>query len=318
MSSNPTAWSWRWPFAKRPPSPAANDRAADLFDQRFQRRLEYLSIVSRRRFRGRLRAERRSRKAGSGIEFADHREYAPGDDFRYLDWNLYARSGRLLLRLFEEEEDLLVHLLIDSSRSMVFGAPPKLEYAKRLVAALAYLALANLDRVSVVSFAPDLEQRLAPTRGKNRIFKILAFLNALEAEGTTSTQAAMRTFVAQQKRKGVAIVVSDFYDPSGFEEGINTLRYHRFEPYVIQVFDPLEARPTLAGDLQLVDQETGVARDVTVTPQMLARYVRVHESYRRRIAEFCASKQVPYFGVETSVPFDDAVLDILRRGGLVG
>ncbi len=300
------------------PTASAPADEGDLFDEEFQRRLDVLAIVSRKLARGRTRAERRSRKTGAGIEFADHRQYAPGDDFRYLDWNLYARTGRLLLRLYEEEEDLSVYILLDVSRSMAIGAPTsKLAYAKKLAAALGYIALANLDRVSIVTFADEVGGRLAPTRGKNRIFKAFEFLRPLRADGRTGTADAMKTFVAQNKRRGVAILISDLYDPDGFEGGINTLRYHKFEPYVVQVFDPAEVRPPLHGDVRLIDNETGDARDVTITPRVLARYAEAHRAYRRRIEDFCTQKHVPYFGVETSVPFDEAILDLLRRGGLV-
>ena len=289
----------------------------DLFDEEFQRRLEYLAIVSRRIYAGRTRAERRSKKTGSGIEFADHREYVAGDDFRYLDWNVYQRHGRLLLRLFEEEEDLSVYVLLDQSTSMAFGDPAKIDYGKKIAAALAYVALANLDRVSVLTFADVMMARLAPTRGKNRIFKAFDFLRPVVADGRTGIADAMRTFVAQNKRRGIAILISDLYDPAGFEDGINTLRYAKFEPYVIQIFDASELRPPLHGDVRLVDTETGEAREVTVTPRILDRYAAAHREYRKRIEDFCTQKHVPYFAVETSVPFDDAILRIFRRGGMV-
>jgi uncharacterized protein (DUF58 family) len=297
---------------------AASRQGDDLFDEEFQRRLEYLAIVARRVFAGRTRAERRSKKTGSGIEFADHREYAPGDDFRYLDWNVYGRSDRLLVRLFEEEEDLSVYVLLDASRSMEFGDPPKIDYGKKLAAALAYVALANLDRVSVLTFSNAMEARLPPTRGKNRIFKVFEFLRPVQPDGQTGIADAMKTFVAQNKRRGIAVLVSDLYDPAGFEEGINVLRYAKFEPYVIQVFDPIEVRPPLHGDVRLIDNETGEVREVTVTPKILEKYAAAHAAYRKRIEEFCTQKQVSYSAVETSVPFDDAILGILRRGGMVG
>jgi uncharacterized protein (DUF58 family) len=290
----------------------------ELFDDEFQRKLEYLAIVARRIHAGRTRAERRTKKTGSGIEFADHREYSPGDDVRYLDWNVYQRHGRLLLRLYEEEEDLSVYVLVDASRSMGFGSPPKLVYAKRLAAALAYVSLASLDRVSMLTFADAMKDRLAPTRGKNRIFKVFEFLRAAEAEGQTSVAESMRTFIAQNKRRGIAILISDLYDPRGFEEGINQLRFGKFEPRVIQVFDPIEVRPPLHGDVLLRDNETGETRETTVTPKILEKYAAAHASYRARIEEFCTEKQVPYFPVETSTPFDQAVLAMLRRGGLLG
>ncbi len=304
---------------RAPRSEAEGGRDDDeLFDEEFQRRLEVLAIVSRRLVAGRTRAERRSHKTGSGIEFADHRQYAPGDDFRHLDWNLYARTGRLLLRLYEEEEDLSVYLLVDVSRSMSVGAPhAKLRYAKQLAAALSYIALANLDRVSIVTFSDEVSRRLAPTRGKNTIFKVFRFLRALEADGRTGTADAMKTFVAQNRRRGVAILISDLYDPDGFEGGINTLRYHKFEPYVIQIFAPEEVRPPLHGDVRLVDNETGETREVTITPRVLERYAKAHAAYRARIDDFCTQKHVPHHAVCTDVPFDQAILDILRRGGLV-
>src|SRR5262245_12652002 len=146
--------------------------ADDLFDDEFQRKLDYLALVSRRVFAGRMRAERRTKKSGSGVEFADHREYQPGDDFRYLDWNIYQRFDRLLLRLFEEEEDLAIYFIVDASASMVFGDATKLRYAKRIAAALAYVGLANLDRVSIVSTSDKVMDRMPQTRGKARIFKV--------------------------------------------------------------------------------------------------------------------------------------------------
>jgi uncharacterized protein (DUF58 family) len=289
-----------------------------LFDASFQAKLEMLALAARRLHRGQSRAERRSKKTGSGVEFADHREYSAGDDFRYLDWIVYGRSGRLLLRLFEEEEDLSVYVLLDCSRSMAFGAPPKFDYARRLAAALAFIALAGLDRVALVSFDETLRGRLAPTRGRGRIFAVLDFLRAQEADGPTGLGDAMRAFAAQNKRRGVAILISDLYDPRGFEEGLNVLRYQKFETHVIQVFDPGEVRPPLHGDVRLVDEETGEARDVTVTPRVLERYAQAHADYRASIERFCAEKQVAWHAVETSTPFDEAILRILRRGGMLG
>jgi uncharacterized protein (DUF58 family) len=289
----------------------------DLFDREFQRRLDVLALVSRRLVSGRTRAERRSRKTGRGIEFADHREYAAGDDFRFLDWKLYGRSERLLLRLFEEEEDLSVYVLVDTSASMEFGSPRKLDYGKRLAAAISYVALASLDRVSVLTFADAIGARLPATRGKSRVFKVFDFLRAARAEGQTGIADAMRTFAAQHKRRGIAIVISDLYDPAGFERGIDVLRYARFEPFVIQLIDPVEARPPLHGDVRLVDRETGEAREVTITPRILDRYAAAHAEYLAGIRAYCAQKQVPLVAIETSTPWDDAVLHVLRRGGLL-
>src|SRR5580704_414574 len=166
----------------------------DLFDDDFQRKLDYLALVSRRVFAGRLRAERRTKKTGSGVEFADHRDYQPGDDFRTLDWNVYQRFEKLLVRLYEEEEDLAIYLVLDTSASMTFGGGEKLRYAKKVCAALAYVGLANLDRVTIVTTSDRVLERMPQTRGKARIFKVFRFLREVTPEGTTDLHDALRTF----------------------------------------------------------------------------------------------------------------------------
>lgn len=290
----------------------------DPFDERFWNKLEYLAIVSRRTFSGRARAERRSKKTGSGIEFADYRHYCSGDDYRYLDWNVYGRLGRLLTRLYEEEEDLTIYILLDGSGSMSFGNPPKLGYAKQLAAALAYIGLAHLDRVSALVFSDGIASRLPPARGKHHIFKVFDFLRPVEASGRTDLTAALKTFVAQNKRKGVVILISDLYDHAGFEAGLRQLRYAKFETYLIHLQDENEARPALLGEALLVDAETGDSRQVVVSRSLLERYAETEAAYRRRIEAFCTEMQIPLFSMRTSVAFEDAVLRILRRGGMVG
>jgi uncharacterized protein (DUF58 family) len=295
----------------------ATQSQAALFDEGFLKKLEYLYIVSKKVFAGRTRAERRTRKVGSGIEFADYREYVPGDDFRYLDWNIYGRMDKLLLRLFEEEEDLYIYLIVDASDSMQMGSPPKLHYAMQIAAALCYVGLANLDRVSIVTFADGLKERLPPARGKGRIFKVFDFLRSVAPGGTTQLSGSLRAFVHQNKRRGLAVLISDFYDPGGYEDAINMLRYNRYEPFAIQVVDPAEMRPRLKGDLQLIDCETGEIREITVSQGLLAAYIREHERYCQELAEFCTAKQVPLFRAETSVPFDELILRIFRKGGFL-
>jgi uncharacterized protein (DUF58 family) len=288
-----------------------------LFDESFLKKLEYLYIVSRKVFAGRVRAERRSRKVGSGIEFADHRDYAPGDDVRYLDWNLYGRMDKLLLRLFEEEEDLHIYLLLDTSASMRLGAPPKLEYAAKVAAALCYIGLSNLDRVSLVTFADTIRGRLPPARGKGRIFKVFDFLSQVEPTGTTRVGKAIDAFVRETARPGVAVVISDFYDHEGYAGAFDLLRYHRFEPYAIQVYDEREARPALRGDLMLVDCETGEEREVTVSARLLADYARVHEAWCQAVQDACTTRAIPFFRAQTTAPFDELILTIFRAGGFI-
>ncbi|MCL2723365.1 MAG: DUF58 domain-containing protein [Polyangiaceae bacterium] len=289
----------------------------DLFDDDFQRKLETLALLSKRVFAGRMRAERRTKKSGSGIEFADHRDYQAGDDFRYLDWNVYQRFDRLLVRLYEEEEDLAIYFIVDASRSMGFGNGKKLKYAKRVCAALSYVGLANLDRVSITSTADKITDRMPATRGKARIFKVLRFLRELEAAGQTNLEDAMKAFVAQNKRRGLVVLVSDLYDPHGFERGINVLRYNKFDPFVVHVTDEGDAKPKLAGDVLLYDCETGDEREVTVTAKVLDRFAHAYRDYLAEIERFCASKQVPCIRADVSVPFDELILRLFRRGGFL-
>jgi uncharacterized protein (DUF58 family) len=293
---------------------AADD---DLFDDDFQRKLDYLALVSRRVFAGRMRAERRTKKSGSGVEFADHREYQPGDDFRYLDWNVYQRFDRLLVRLYEEEEDLAIYFIVDASLSMAFGDAKKLKYAKKVCAALAYVGLANLDRVTIVSTADEIVDRMPQTRGKARIFKVFRFLRAVKPEGMTDLGDALKTFVAQNKRRGLAILISDLYDPAGFEKGINVLRYNKFDPFVVHVVDPIEGKPKLSGDVLVYDCETGEEREVTVTAKVLEKFEQENRHYLDEIDRFCATHQVPYIRADVNVPFDELILRVFRRGGFL-
>jgi uncharacterized protein (DUF58 family) len=300
--------------ARAPSGKAASD---DLFGDEFQKKLETLAIVSRRVFAGRMRAERRSKKKGSGVEFADHRDYVPGDDFRFVDWNVYQRFGRLLVRLYEEEEDLGIYFIVDCSASMGFGDGRKFDQARRLAAALAYVGLANLDRVAVVGVSDQVVSQLPSTRGKARIFKVFEFLRELEPGGVTNLGEALGTFVARHKRRGLVVLISDLYDPAGFERGINVLRYNKFEPYVVHLVDRTDARPPLHGDVHLYDCETGDEREVTVTEALLAKMEVAYRDYLAEIERFSAKNQVPYFAADVDVPFDELVLRVFRRGGFL-
>jgi uncharacterized protein (DUF58 family) len=294
---------------------AAKDE--DIFDDEFQRKLETLAVVSKRVFSGAMRAERRTRKTGSGVEFADHRDYVPGDDFRYLDWSVWQRMGRLLIRLYEEEEDLSIYFIIDASSSMGFGDGEKLRHAKRLVAALAYVGLANLDRVTIVGANDAIEGRMPETRGKSRIFRVFRFLRDVRPSGETDLESAIKTFVAQHKRRGLAVLVSDLYDHKGFEKGINALRFAKFEPFVLHVVDEKERTPELRGDVRVYDCETGDEREVTVTQKVLDKYARAYDDWLGTVSRYCASKQVDYFRADVTIPFDELILRVFRKGGFL-
>lgn len=289
----------------------------DIFNEEFLKEIEKLYIISKKVFAGRLRAERRTKKLGSGVEFAEHRDYAPGDDFRYIDWNIYGRMDKLFLRLFEEEEDLHVYILLDVSNSMTMGNPPKFLYAMQVGAALAYIALSNLDRVGVVPIAERTLGRLPPTRGVGRIFKVFEFLKQTPIGGPTRLEPSLRTFIHQNQRRGVAVLISDFYDPEGYQDAINTLRYNKYETYVVQVYDLKEVRPELVGDLHLVDCETGEEKEVTISPKLLNEYAKEHDKFCAELDAFCTERAVPFFRTHTQIPFQDLILEIFRMGGFI-
>ncbi len=319
---------------RRPGAATAQGRPRDeaLFDEAFLRKLAYLDIVAKKLFAGGARGERRARKRGAGLEFADHRRYSPGDDFRHVDWNVYARLGKLLLRLYEEEEDLTVYLLVDTSASMTAGDGRKFDHARRLAAALSYVALANMDRAAVIPFADGLAPPLPPARGKARAFAVFDFLRGLQAGGPTRLDDSVRAFVHRTRRPGLAVLLSDLYAgaAAGPGEGrgqgsaespadaaLDLLRFHRFEPFVLHVTDERERRPRLRGDLTLVDRETGERREVTVTPRVLARYEAAYEARCRAVEAACTRRRVPYLRAPVEIPFDELVLRVFRRGGFL-
>jgi uncharacterized protein (DUF58 family) len=288
-----------------------------LFDSDFIKRLEYLSLVSRRVFRGRLMAQRRTKQLGGGIEFADHREYSPGDDFRYLDWNIFARHGDLLLKRFQEEEDLHVYILLDASRSMCHPSSEKFDYARRVAAALAYIALADLDRVSILAFADGVKDVLPLTRGKDRILSVLRFLENLEPSGSGTRLASVATsLVHRAQRAGLVIVISDLYDQQGFRQGIDLLRHRRFEPHVIQLHTAEEANPTWLGDVELEDIETGARRKVTVTERKLREYRKLFAEFLGSLDDYCRMYSLSCTRTTTEVPFDELILRMMRTAGV--
>lgn len=288
-----------------------------LFDDAFLKRLEYLEIVARKTFAALNRGERRSKRLGAGLEFADHRRYSPGDDFRNIDWNVYARLGKLLLRLYEEEEDLFVYVLVDASLSMTLGDQKKLEHAKKIGASLAYIALANLDRASLVTFSERLTSRMMPVRGKGQIFRIFDFFDRVDPGGKTSFEESMKAFVHDTKRRGLVVVLSDFYAQDGYESGLNLLRYHRFEPVIIQLTDQRELEPNLRGDVLLVDAETGEQKEITLTPKLLQKYRAAHAAFATELEAYCKSHHLPFFQAPVQRPFDEVVMTLLRSGGFL-
>ena len=288
-----------------------------LLDPEFMNRLDQLEIVSRKIFRGKMRGERRSKRRGESVEFADHRPYVAGDDLRFLDWNIMARLDRLFLKLFLEEEDLHVSLLLDVSKSMDWGTPTKSLYIRRVAAALAYIGLSNFDRVSIYGFADGLTRQVAGMRGRRVMVKVMDFLSNLECGGGSNLAAACKQFAVHHPQPGILLILSDFFDKGGFEQGFRYLLGRNFDLYAMQVLSPEEINPELAGDLQLRDVEDGDLAEVTVGRALLNRYKRNLEAYCASLKEHCARRGINYLFTSTDTPFDQIVLSYLRRRGLL-
>jgi uncharacterized protein (DUF58 family) len=292
-----------------------------LLDEEFIARLRQLEMVSRKIVAGKMKGERRSKRRGQSTEFADFRPYVPGDDIRFLDWNIYGRLDRLFLKLFLEEEDLPVSFLIDRSPSMRFGDPDKFDYAKRVVAALAYIALHNYDRVRVAAFSDRVTSVFGPARGQVQARRLLQVMEDLEpADGTTTDLArGCRDFAVERRLSGIVIFVSDFFDRRGFE---GALRYllsggPTSEVYILHILAPQEIEPTVTGDLKLVDVEDGVEADVSISAPLLKVYRRNLDAFRAEIKDFASKRGMHYVFTSTALPFHVLILDYLRKRGLL-
>ena len=304
---------------------------SSLFDSAFLAKLEQLHLLSRRVFRGQQHAERRSRQTGSSLEFADYRNYTPGDDLRTVDWNIYGRLNRLFVKLFEVEQDLQVSILLDCSASMHWSPEPdgarragealsKFDHARRIAAALAYVALANLDRVNLFPFSAQLGADLGLVRGKQQFHAVLDFLKRLPGEGTapqtTRMQACFQTFARRLKRRGLVFVLSDLFDPEA-ADALGFLRQQQFEVSALQVIDPAELDPALSGDVRLVDAETGTAFDLLADPRILDSYRAEFHRFTDHVEKECRRRAIGFIQTTTAVPFEDLVLRVLRERQLV-
>ena len=286
-------------------------------------KLEQLHLLAKKQFRGQNRAERRSRQIGSSLEFADYRNYAWGDDPRTIDWAGYARLDRLFVKLFEQERDLDIHFLVDASASMRWpdaetsteATTSKWQSAARITAALSYIALANLDRVNVCWFSDALREDLGLTRGKSQFHAVLDYLrHPPTANGSTSLEACARALTLRLKRRGLIFLISDFFDPAGYETPLNLLRHHQSEVHLVQVLDRRELVPSMTGDLRLSDCETGQTFDLTATDSLVKDYRQAIGSWLEGLESFCLKRGVGYARAESHLPFEDLVLRVLRNG----
>ncbi len=287
-----------------------------LFDREFLRKLEYLSFVARRIYRGQTRGSHSSPRRGTSLDFADYRTYQAGDDFRVIDWSIFGRLDRLFVRLYAEEEDLTVHVLLDSSASMTYGSPPKLDYARRLAAALGYVGIGSLDRVGVTTFAAGLAGALAPRRGRTQLFHLLDYMSGIHGEGRTDIARSLEDYARRSRQPGLAIVITDLLDEAreGALRGLRALAFHDFEVVLVHVLDREEIAPREDGALRLTDMETGRTLPLSVDKPLAAAYRRRLEAFLGAVERYCLSNGVEYLRTATLVPFEDVVLRYLRQG----
>ncbi len=290
-----------------------------LFDDDFLRRLQRLGLLAKRIFAAApTPGQRRGPRMGDGLEFADHRAYAPGDDLRFLDWHYYARMERLLLRLFHEHSEGAVTLLLDCSESMGLGEVCKFDYARRMAAALAYVAMASLDRVNILPFAESLHDGMKTGRNRGQILEVLEFLEGLAPAGPTRLADAAEQFNRSRSRPGTVMILTDMIDVAdALSDALGFLRRPKNEVIALHIVDVADASPRMLGAGRLAAVESGRQMSVHVTEEVLA-------SYRRRWAEFttalrktCLSRSTLYLQAPTSAPFERLVLETLRRAGLL-
>lgn len=286
-----------------------------LLQPSFLYALDRLALVSRRARAGTFKGERKSPKRGGSVEFADFREYSAGDDFRQIDWNAYARLEKLFLRLFVEEEDATVHIIVDASESMNWGEPNKWTYAQRVAAALGYIALVGMDRLIGGAVANRLS--IFPAhRSKKQAIAWFDWLTNLQPTGQAAPATALMQYAATMRRAGPLIVISDLMD-DGWREGIQRLAENRYEVTLLHILAPQELDPALEGDLKLVDSETTAKVEITADYDLLSRYRTRVQTWQNEWQQFCAARAINYAPIETSVPFEDVVLSILRRRGIL-
>jgi uncharacterized protein (DUF58 family) len=276
-----------------------------------------MELVSRKIFRGRMKGERRSRRKGQSVEFADFRNYVAGDDLRFIDWNLYARLDKLFLKLFLEEEDLHFYALIDASMSMDFGEPSKLHYAKQIAASLGFIGLCRADRVKVEVLGAGRAQPGPILRGRSSLYRMLDYLEKVGPGANVSLSEGVKDFCLRNSGKGIIVLLSDLMDKSGYEPALRYLMAQQMDVYVIQVLCPDEVEPDVKGDLRLIDCEDSDIAEITVSRPLLDRYQRTLAAFIDGARDYCTRRGMSYLMANTETPVEQLVSNYLRKRGLV-
>ena len=296
---------------------ASATKSTDLLDPEFIGRLERLDIVSRRIFAGRMKGERRSKRKGQSVEFADYRNYVVGDDLRFLDWNIYGRLERLFIKLFFEEEDLHVSVLVDTSGSMDFGEPTKLAYAKQLAAALGFVGLVRGDRVKIETLGPGGGDPPPVLRGRRSLWRMLEYLENVQPGGEAPLAQAVKSFCVRNSGKGIVVLISDLMDKSGYEAALRYLLAQEMDIYVIHLLSVAEIEPQLQGDLRLVDCEDGDVAEISVSGPLLKRYRETLAAFIHSARDFCTRRGIVYLAARNDLPVEQLITGYLNQRGLL-
>ena len=270
-----------------------------LFDETFLNRLAKLRFMTQGRRKGRLSGIHPSRRSGVSLEFSDYRPYTKGDDFRYIDWNVYGRLDRVLVKSFVHESDLPVYLIVDLSASMALGSPPKANYVAQLCTALAYLGLKNLDRVGFYAFTDHVLPPVSPRHGMSQMNRILRHLAEAVPNGETSIDKAISGFLRMTRESGLVILISDFFSPHGYEEGLNRLLHRGDEIVAIQVLDREEIDPTSSGKTRFIEVETGRNTTLSVGQETLQEYKDRFSDYQEELIAALHRRSILHFVVPT-------------------
>jgi uncharacterized protein (DUF58 family) len=293
----------------QPGSPAAQLGLSPAF----LNQLRALVLQNRRMLPGPAAGRRRSPRAGSSVELMDYRNYAPGDDLRRLDWNVYARLDALFVRVFRAEENLLVRIYLDISRSMAFGVPPKIELARRMAGALAYIALLGHDRVEVAACGGAAVQMPPLAAGEPAAARIWQFLAGLSAEGRGDFARQVLEAAGRRREPGLTFVLSDGLFEGGLIPALRALRAAGHELAVIHLLDREELQPLLTGDWRLTDAEESTRQvEVTLAAATVRQYEERVRAYIEQVQHFCRRQGAGYFLVTSDTPLEDAVFGMLR------
>jgi uncharacterized protein (DUF58 family) len=308
--------SWSAASAHLRPQPLGEppDRQTPIFfDAEFLQKLERLRLIAKRLSWASAKGEHPSSRKGFSLEFSDYRRYQRGDDLRYVDWNIYRRLDRLLLKVFTAEEELNIYVLVDTSRSMAEGAPAKIDYAKKVAAALGYIGLKNLDRVGGASFSSALHAPLTLGRGRKQILSLFRFLNHLSCGGETHLEGAIHTFASLFPHPGLVVIISDLFDPAGWRAAFEELANKKYQLLVIHIVDSRELDPEFSGDVMMRDVENGRERRFFLNAQLKRRFQEELAGYFSEVETVCAGRGIDYLRTTTQVPFDEFVLQTLRQ-----